>query len=77
MQGFPVGGSLLLTSGFHRAVQLTERLKRVLDIPVIWGDIHATVERNNVLIMPMEMPGKRKPCWSWSKDGRRPDFYEP
>jgi anaerobic magnesium-protoporphyrin IX monomethyl ester cyclase len=42
-------GLSFLTSGFHRAVQLTERLKYVLDIPVIWGDIHATVEPEQCL----------------------------
>jgi anaerobic magnesium-protoporphyrin IX monomethyl ester cyclase len=37
-------GLSFLSSGFHRAKQLTSRLKQELDVLVIWGGIHATVE---------------------------------
>jgi anaerobic magnesium-protoporphyrin IX monomethyl ester cyclase len=33
-----------LSSGFHRAVQITKRIKQYMSVPVIWGGIHATVE---------------------------------
>lgn len=39
-----VVGCSFLTSGFHRAAQLSESLKKALDTLVIWGGIHATVE---------------------------------
>jgi anaerobic magnesium-protoporphyrin IX monomethyl ester cyclase len=42
-------GLSFLSSGFHRARQLTERLKNELDLLVIWGGIHATVEPEQCL----------------------------
>jgi len=33
-----------LSSGFHRAVQITKSVKQHMSVPVIWGGIHATVE---------------------------------
>jgi anaerobic magnesium-protoporphyrin IX monomethyl ester cyclase len=48
-RGSQLAGLSFLSSGFHRAVQLTEKLKNVLTIPVIWGDIHATVEPEQCL----------------------------
>jgi anaerobic magnesium-protoporphyrin IX monomethyl ester cyclase len=44
-----LAGISFLTSGYHRAVQLTQRLKKMSDIPVIWGNIHATVEPEQCL----------------------------
>jgi len=44
-----LAGISFLTSGFHRAVQLTEKLRSVLDISVIWGGLHATVEPEQCL----------------------------
>lgn len=38
-----------MTSGFHRAVQLTERLKNALDMFVLWGGLHATIEPEQCL----------------------------
>lgn len=42
-------GLSFLTSGFHRAAQLTERLKRTLSVPFVWGGIHATSEPEHCL----------------------------
>jgi len=44
-----LAGISFLTSGFHRAIQLTEKLRSVLDISVIWGGLHATVEPEQCL----------------------------
>ncbi len=44
-----VVGFSFLTSGFHRAAQLSERLKDASDAVVIWGGIHATVETEQCL----------------------------
>lgn len=43
-KGSDLVGLSFLSSGFHRAVQLTKRLKDKLDVLVMWGGIHATVE---------------------------------
>ncbi|MBF0557619.1 MAG: B12-binding domain-containing radical SAM protein [Nitrospirae bacterium] len=37
-------GLSFLSSGFHRAAQITKSIKRLLKVPVIWGGIHATIE---------------------------------
>ncbi|MBF0559331.1 MAG: cobalamin-dependent protein [Nitrospirae bacterium] len=43
-KGSDLVGLSFLSSGFHRAVQITKSLKQHLDVPVIWGGIHATIE---------------------------------
>jgi anaerobic magnesium-protoporphyrin IX monomethyl ester cyclase len=42
-------GISFLTSGFHRAAQLTERFKKDLKVPVVWGGLHSTVESEQCL----------------------------
>lgn len=42
-------GLSFLTSGFHRAAQLTQRLKKTLSVPLVWGGIHATSEPEQCL----------------------------
>jgi radical SAM superfamily enzyme YgiQ (UPF0313 family) len=42
-------GITLMTNYFDRVAQLTRRLKSDLDIPVIWGGIHATIRPEECL----------------------------
>ena len=42
-------GLSFLSSGFHSAVQMTRRLKKELDVPIVWGGIHATSEPEQCL----------------------------
>lgn len=42
-------GLSFLSSGFRSAVQITRRLKKELDVPVVWGGIHATSEPEQCL----------------------------
>src|SRR4030067_2810348 len=42
-------GLTLMTNFFDNAVQITTRLKRVLDIPVIWGGVHPTIRPDESL----------------------------
>jgi anaerobic magnesium-protoporphyrin IX monomethyl ester cyclase len=43
-RGSDLIGLSFLSSGFHRAVQITKNLKQHLSVPVIWGGMHATIE---------------------------------
>lgn len=42
-------GISFLTCGFHRAAQITKRLKEELDVLVVWGGVHATTEPEQCL----------------------------
>lgn len=42
-QGADLVGISLMTNFFDNAVQITQRLKKDLDTPVIWGGIHPTI----------------------------------
>jgi anaerobic magnesium-protoporphyrin IX monomethyl ester cyclase len=42
-------GITLMTNFFDNAVQITEKLKSELDIPVIWGGVHPTIRPNESL----------------------------
>jgi anaerobic magnesium-protoporphyrin IX monomethyl ester cyclase len=42
-RGSDLVGVTLMTNFFDGAVQVTERIKRDLDVPVIWGGVHPTI----------------------------------
>lgn len=42
-------GISFMTNYFDRAIQITEKIKRGLDIPVIWGGIHASTKPEEAL----------------------------
>ena len=42
-------GLTLMTNFFDNAVQITTRLKKALDIPVIWGGVHPTIRPDESL----------------------------
>jgi radical SAM superfamily enzyme YgiQ (UPF0313 family) len=42
-------GITLMTNFFDNAVQITEKLKSELDIPVIWGGVHSTIRPDESL----------------------------
>ena len=48
-EGFDLVGFSLMTNYFNHATQVTEFLKKRLDIPMIWGGVHPTVRPEECL----------------------------
>ena len=48
-RGADLIGISLMTNFFDNAVQITQRLKRDLDIPILWGGIHPTIRPQECL----------------------------